>query len=133
MRKFRRLLMIGVTCALIMVAAVPALAARGTIRTTDGSGHVEYSVTVHKDPDSGGRTVRKTISIKACDDRKDGAGIVASVVTRGQAEARRGAGTCSKVRTFAASQLLRLVVIVCRHDASKNGPLVKCRQRTVSD
>jgi hypothetical protein len=126
----RHLVVAGLACALIVVAAVPALAASRVVRTTDRSGHAVFSVRQQRDPDS--RRVRKTVTVKACDDRKDGAGIVAFFSNLGKVQARGGAGTCGKARTFSyLDNGIDRIVTVCRQDASKHGPRKKCRDRTV--
>jgi hypothetical protein len=122
----RSLLAVGAAGAAIAVAAAPALAQTGTLRTSDGSGHAVYKVTERKDPDGG---IRKSLSIKACDDRKDGAGIVAGVSGFGDVSARGGVGTCTRVNHFSTKRDFQLQV--CKKDASKSGPFVKCRSRSL--
>jgi hypothetical protein len=131
----RRLLVAGLAAVLIVaVAAVPALAKSGRISTTDRSGHAAYKITERKDPDGG---VRKTLVIKACDDRKDGAGITVVIAPdAADLAARGGAGTCTKARVFSGSGRVfanggTFSIRVCRQDASKDGPFVKCRNRTL--
>ena len=86
-----------------------------------------YKVTERKDPDTG--QIRKSLSLKACDDRKDGAGIVATVPGLGSAESRGGVNSCGKARRFSTTGRLR--VQVCRQDASNNGAFKKCRTKTL--
>jgi hypothetical protein len=124
----RNLLFCALAGALLAVAATPALGASGTIRTTDRSGHAVYKLTERKDPDTG--KIRRSLAIKACDDRKDGAGIVAGVSGFGNVQSRGGVNTCGKLRRFSTTGRFR--VRVCRQDASNNGAFEKCRTRTVS-
>lgn len=112
------------------LASSPALAAGGgTIATGDRSGYATYRISERKDPGSAGRTLRRTLALKACDDRRDGAGIAAFVIGHGQAEARRGAGTCGPVHHFSATGTF--TVKVCRQDASRHGAFKQCRTRRI--
>jgi hypothetical protein len=111
------------------LASAPALAARGTIAAGGRSGHASYRITERKDPGSGGRELRRTLALKACDDRRDGAGIAAFVIGHGQAEARHGAGTCGAVHHFSSTG--RFTVKVCRQDASGHGAFNQCRTRRI--
>ena len=106
----RYLLFCALAGALVTLAVAPALAASGTIRTTDRSGRAVYKVTERKDPDTG--QIRKSLSLKACDDRKDGAGIVATVPGLGSAESRGGVNLCGKARRFSTTGRLRVQVCV---------------------
>jgi hypothetical protein len=123
----RNLLFCALAGALLTLAVTPAVAASGTIRTTDRSGHAVYKVTERKDPDSG--KVRKSLALKACDDRKDGAGIVATVSGLGKAVSRGGVNSCGKLRRFSTTGDLRIQV--CKQDASNNGAFKKCRSKTL--
>jgi hypothetical protein len=131
MRKSRQLLIAVLIGVLVAAVAVPALAASGSSLSTKdhSSGHANVWITTKR---GGPNMVLKTLTIQACDDRKDGAGIVAAVAVgdRGlSTAARRGVGTCGPKRSISTTK--RLFVSVCRQDASRHGPFEVCRNDTL--
>jgi hypothetical protein len=134
----RQLTILVLAGALVMVGAGEALAKKGRVNIPGAHGFYTYHA--FTDPDT--RNVRHNVSIKACDDIKDGAGVVVSAfldptdprfldVLIGVAESRGGAGTCGKRKSFSTGRPGDLYLEVCRHDLSEEGPLEDCRFRNL--
>jgi hypothetical protein len=134
----RQLMVVALAGALVLVGAGEAMAKKGRVNIPGA--HGLYTHNAFTDPDT--RSVRHNVSLKACDDRKDGAGVVVSAfldptdpktldVLIGVAESRGGVGTCGKRKSFSTGRPGDLYVEVCRHDLSEEGPLEDCETRNL--
>lgn len=122
MRKSRTALVALVACGAVLLGAQAALAKTWKIPTSGGGGHALFSLT-----DVGGVGEGTVGSIRACDDDKDGSGVVAFVfddgLLLGKAESRGGKGTCGRGDEVDTKGHDGFVVKVCLHDESEDGVL----------
>jgi hypothetical protein len=121
MRTARYLLIGAVACATMVIGAQAAFAKTWDVPTSDDDGHAEFSLTAV----GGVSDVSSVAKLRACDDEKDGAGVVAfafdGVRLLEDVSSRGGEGTCGKAKEIEASDTY--LVKVCRHDKSEDGPL----------
>jgi hypothetical protein len=136
MIKRRNAITAAIAGATMLLGSASAVAEVGTVNTTDGGergGHALYSTSTQRDPDSGGRTTRTRVALKACDDERDGYGVVvvlydadAGVGERallGQATDRNGAeNRCGKKRVFSHTGPMEIQVYLHDGDGKEHTP-----------
>jgi hypothetical protein len=144
MTNCRNLIIAALACAAVgsVAAASPAAAKSGSIPTGEKNAHegragYAYYTTTPVKGDVPGETWAR-VTLKACDAKKDGYGIVATIwqhgLTRDELDARGGASTCSKKRTYRLRGKVELRV--CAHDqdndvGSQRLGYVACSDRKV--
>lgn len=141
MTTFRKLLIVAAaaTASMLVAAQQPVLAHGGTVRLPSG----DDAKFTHS-----GTRYWTAHHLRVCDGgKRDGAGVVAwasynadpNLLSQGAwapqnyVAARKGSGTCSRRKRIKVNRPYSVVVTVCRHDKSEDGPFVEWRAKATPD